>query len=58
MGLISELYRPDIALLCIGGHYTMGPAGAAYALNNVCGRLALLLLTFFYSLVTRFSCPL
>lgn len=37
MALISDLYRPDIALICIGGHYTMGPMGAAYALSNVRG---------------------
>jgi L-ascorbate metabolism protein UlaG (beta-lactamase superfamily) len=29
MQLIAELHRPDIAFLPIGGHYTMGPAGAA-----------------------------
>ena len=27
MRLIGELHRPDIALLPIGGHYTMGPRG-------------------------------
>ena len=31
MALIGELYRPDIAILPIGGHFTMGPAGAARA---------------------------
>ncbi len=31
MALIGELHRPDIALLPIGGYYTMGPAGAAKA---------------------------
>lgn len=31
MALIGELYRPDIALLPIGGYYTMGPVGAARA---------------------------
>jgi L-ascorbate metabolism protein UlaG (beta-lactamase superfamily) len=31
MKLIAELHRPDIAFLPIGGHYTMGPAGAARA---------------------------
>lgn len=29
MALIREMHRPDIAFLPIGGHYTMGPAGAA-----------------------------
>lgn len=31
MALIADLHRPDIAFLPIGGHYTMGPAGAARA---------------------------
>ncbi|MEP7361221.1 MAG: metal-dependent hydrolase [Chloroflexota bacterium] len=31
MALIRELHRPDVAFLPIGGHYTMGPAGAARA---------------------------
>ncbi len=31
MALIQDLYRPDVAFLPIGGHYTMGPAGAARA---------------------------
>jgi L-ascorbate metabolism protein UlaG (beta-lactamase superfamily) len=31
MALIRELFRPDLALLPIGGHYTMDPAGAALA---------------------------
>jgi L-ascorbate metabolism protein UlaG (beta-lactamase superfamily) len=31
MALIRELFRPDVALLPIGGHYTMDPAGAALA---------------------------
>lgn len=31
MGIISELYAPTHALLPIGGHYTMGPEEAAYA---------------------------
>lgn len=31
MALIRELYRPEMAFLPIGGHYTMGPAGAARA---------------------------
>ena len=33
MRLIGELYRPDIALLPIGGHYTMGPREAALAVE-------------------------
>ena len=31
MRLIGELHRPEVALLPIGGHYTMGPSGAALA---------------------------
>lgn len=31
MALIGEMLHPDIALLPIGGHFTMGPAGAARA---------------------------
>ncbi|MGH9512699.1 MAG: metal-dependent hydrolase [Terriglobales bacterium] len=31
MFIIRELYSPDIALLPIGDHYTMGPREAAYA---------------------------
>ncbi len=33
MALIAELWRPDLALLPIGGHYTMGPAEAAKAVE-------------------------
>eukprot|EP00128_Syssomonas_multiformis_P004471 Colp12_sorted_trinity150504_noHs@10585 len=35
MKIVSDLYKPDVALLPIGGHYTMGPQGAAYAINNL-----------------------
>ncbi len=31
MALIGEIYAPDVALLPIGGHYTMGPGLAARA---------------------------
>jgi L-ascorbate metabolism protein UlaG (beta-lactamase superfamily) len=31
MALIRELYRPSLALLPIGGHFTMGPREAALA---------------------------
>jgi len=31
MRLIGELYKPDVALLPIGGHFTMGPVEAATA---------------------------
>ena len=33
MRLIAELYRPDLAILPIGGHYTMGPREAALAVE-------------------------
>jgi len=33
MKLIGELYKPDLALLPIGDHYTMGPREAAQALR-------------------------
>lgn len=33
MSLIGRLYRPDLALLPIGGHYTMGPREAALAVE-------------------------
>jgi len=35
MALIRELYQPDLALVCIGGHFTMGPEGAAYAIREL-----------------------
>jgi len=35
MKLIGDLYHPDIALLPIGGRYTMGPAEAMVAANFV-----------------------
>jgi L-ascorbate metabolism protein UlaG (beta-lactamase superfamily) len=33
MALIRDLYQPEIALLPIGGHYTMGPREAALAVE-------------------------
>ena len=33
MRLIKELHRPDLAMLPIGGHYTMDPTGAALAIE-------------------------
>lgn len=35
MKLIGELYDPDLSLLPIGGHFTMDPTLAAYAVNNL-----------------------
>ena len=36
MKLIAELYHPEVAMLPIGGHYTMGPKEAATG-NKVAG---------------------
>lgn len=33
MSIIRELHRPDLAILPIGGHFTMDPAGAALAVE-------------------------
>jgi len=33
MALIARIYEPDVAVLPIGGHYTMGPREAAVALE-------------------------
>lgn len=33
MALIGQMYRPDIALLPIGGHYTMDPRAAVLAID-------------------------
>jgi len=35
MQLIGELYRPTVALLPIGGHFTMGPVEAAKAVELI-----------------------
>ncbi len=35
MKFIAEYYKPDIALLPIGGHFTMDPEHAAYAINHL-----------------------
>ncbi len=35
MKLISEYYKPDLVLIPIGGHFTMDPADAAYALREL-----------------------
>jgi L-ascorbate metabolism protein UlaG (beta-lactamase superfamily) len=33
MSLIGRIYSPDVAILCIGDHFTMGPREAAVALE-------------------------
>lgn len=35
MKMIGEYYKPDLALVCIGGWYTMGPVEAAYAMSTL-----------------------
>ena len=35
MALIGKFHEPDLALVCIGGHFTMGPEGAAYAVREL-----------------------
>jgi L-ascorbate metabolism protein UlaG (beta-lactamase superfamily) len=41
MQLIRELYAPDVAMLPIGGHYTMGPKEAALAVRYLQPQLTL-----------------
>lgn len=35
MRIINDIRTPDIALMCIGDHFTMGPKAAAYALTEL-----------------------
>ena len=35
MALINRFYEPDLALVCIGGHFTMDPESAAYAVREL-----------------------
>lgn len=35
MAFIADYYQPDLALIPIGGHFTMDPAHAAYAVNEL-----------------------
>jgi L-ascorbate metabolism protein UlaG (beta-lactamase superfamily) len=35
MALINRFYEPDLALVCIGGYFTMDPEGAAYAVREL-----------------------
>ena len=35
MALIREFYKPDLALVSIGGFFTMDPEGAAYAMREL-----------------------
>lgn len=41
MKLIQELYRPEVAMLPIGGHYTMGPREAALAVRLLAPKIVL-----------------
>lgn len=33
MALLAEIHRPDVAVLPVGGHFTMGPSRAAHAVR-------------------------
>ena len=35
MRIINDLWQPDIAMVCIGDHFTMGPKSAAYAIAEL-----------------------
>jgi L-ascorbate metabolism protein UlaG (beta-lactamase superfamily) len=35
MALINRFFKPDLALVCIGGHYTMDPERAAFAMREL-----------------------
>ena len=35
MALIHQFFKPDLALVCIGGHFTMDPERAAYAVREL-----------------------
>jgi len=41
MKLIGELYRPEVAMLPIGGHFTMGPKEAALAVRLIAPQMVL-----------------
>ena len=41
MKLIRELYKPEVAMLPIGGHFTMGPKEAALAVRFIEPRVVL-----------------
>lgn len=41
MNLIGRLYKPEVAMLPIGGHYTMGPREAAVAVEFLAPKLVL-----------------
>jgi L-ascorbate metabolism protein UlaG (beta-lactamase superfamily) len=41
MQLIHELYRPEVVMLPIGGHYTMGPKEAALAVRFLAPKVVL-----------------
>jgi L-ascorbate metabolism protein UlaG (beta-lactamase superfamily) len=41
MKLIGDIYKPEVAMLPIGGHFTMGPREAAHALRLLGSKTAL-----------------
>jgi L-ascorbate metabolism protein UlaG (beta-lactamase superfamily) len=34
MALINRFFKPDLALICIGGYFTMDPEQAAFAVRE------------------------
>ncbi len=41
MKIVGDLYKPDIAMLPIGGHYTMDPLQAAYAVRLIGSKVVI-----------------
>lgn len=41
MQIIGALYKPELTILPIGDHFTMGPRQAAYALKLIGSRYAI-----------------
>ncbi len=41
MELVGKIYKPDVALLPIGGHFTMDPVEAAYAVEMIKPKVAI-----------------
>ena len=41
MQIISDLYEPDVAMLPVGDHFTMGPREAAYAIEMLQPKLVI-----------------
>ena len=41
MKIVGDIYKPDIAMLPIGGHYTMDPLQAAYAIRLIGAKVVI-----------------